>query len=126
VQHCFAQAAAMGIPEDVARQLWQPSPLSGADPASLPDQHFFDSRHMLGLDTKPSGYKFAVSSEALAAQLAGADVPIDGWEKFFGDLYPRLRAWAERWTELTGRVHSFVGGTGGSPSGWQLTRPDAQ
>jgi hypothetical protein len=49
-------------------------------------------------------------------------VPVDGWEKFFGDLYPWLKAWAEKWTELTGRVHSFVGGSS-AVGGWNLTRP---
>ena len=119
----IAQAAAMGILEDTARQLWQSSPFSSADPSALPDQHFFDSQRMLGLDSQPSGYNFAISSDALAAQLANAGaVPVDGWEKFFGDLYPLLKAWAERWTELTGRMHSFAGG-GPTAAGWNLTRP---
>jgi len=120
----IAQASAMGIPEDTARQLWQSSPFSSEDPSALPDQHFFDSRHTLGLDNQPSGYDFAISSDALAQQLANAGAsPADGWEKFFGDLYPLLKAWAEKWTELTGRMHTFTPGGAATTSGWNLRPP---
>ena len=72
--------------------MWQASAFSGADPSTLPDQHFFDSQYRLGLASQPSGYEFAIATDT------------DGWEKFLGDWYPLLKAWAERWPSRAGGV----------------------
>jgi hypothetical protein len=110
-----AQAARAGIAEDTARQMWQASAFSSVDPSTLPEQHFFDSQYRLGLDGQPSGYQFAIASDAVPHE--------DGWEKFLGDWFPLLKAWAERWTELTGRLHTIVQAAGTGPIAWPLNRP---
>ncbi len=60
-------AAAVGLPEDEARERWQRLGFASGD--ALPTWHFFDSRYQLGLDTLRSDYDIQLSSDILAARM---------------------------------------------------------
>ncbi|MBN3459629.1 hypothetical protein JNN96_36975 [Mycobacterium sp. DSM 3803] len=85
------------------------------DDANRPLRRPFDSMYRLGLDPEPSDYDIQISSDAMV------DACRERWEAsgsqgdmvnskygfirkvIFGDMFPTLWEWAERWTAQTGR-----------------------
>lgn len=59
---------AKAAPSDVIAE-WRASPYAERDGDDLPNQHFWDSRHSLGLDSARSDYDIQVSSKALAEHM---------------------------------------------------------
>jgi len=60
-------AAAVGLPEDDARERWQQLGFASGD--ALPTRHFFDSRYQLSLDTLRSDYDIQLASDILATRM---------------------------------------------------------
>ncbi|WP_396912353.1 hypothetical protein [Mycolicibacterium sp.] len=89
--------------------------VSFGDDANRPLRRPFDSMYRLGLDPEPSDYDIQISSDAMV------DACRERWEAsgsqgdmvnskygfirkvIFGDMFPTLWEWADRWTAQTGR-----------------------
>jgi hypothetical protein len=124
---CRAQADANGLDGAEAEALWNRSPC--ADATTLPTRAFWDSRHMLGIDSERSDYDVQLSSETLVETLR-AQYP-DGNHRgrpvisTHGGHYthvvllrtfPALAAWSERWQATLGRQVNLAGFPAGGPS----------